>query len=197
MKYMEKIRKTTMLSAIIYIIVGLVMIIFPAFVSNSICYVIGSLSLVFGLFRLMTYFQTNYKNFLTGIFLFSSLLFIGLGIYIILFPEKIISMIPFIIGMILIVDGIQKLVQVHNIKRAGYDNPLALLIYAVLLIILGIILLRNPFGAIVIVIRIVGIFLVVDALEEIITVRKYEKAFEDFKGSKQKGIKIIEEEPEE
>ena len=193
MKYLEKIKNTTILSAVIYMIIGVLMISVPEFVSNSICYIIGGLVLAFGILKLMSYFATEYKNFWTGLVLLSSIAFIGFGIYIIFSPEQFISWIPFVVGIIMIVDGIQKLIQTQSIKKAGYDNPVALLIYALVLIVIGVILLKNPFGAIIVVIRIIGVFLIFDAIEEIITVKKYEKAFHKMKDNVNH-IKIIEEE---
>ena len=193
MKYLVKIKNTTIFTSIIYFAIGVLMLLNPEFVSNSICYVIGALVLAFGILKLVSYLGTEVKNLFTGILLFTSIISIGLGIYIIFSPEKFISMIPFLVGIIMIVDGIQKLIQVESIKKAGYDKPTALLIYAIFLIILGVILLKNPFGAIKIVIRIIGVFLIVDAIEELITVKKYEKVFKEYKEKDSKEVKIIDE----
>lgn len=194
MKYLEKVKSTTIVSSIMYILIGLVMVIFPEFVNDFIWYIIGGLIVVFGILQLMNYFSTPYKNFLTGVVLLISLASIALGVYVIFSPEKLISLVPLTIGVIMIVDGIQKLIQIQSIKKAGYDNPIALLIYALLLIVLGIILIKNPFGAILTVIRIIGVFLITDAIEELITVKKYERAFKNFKDNVSHSVKIIEEE---
>ena len=194
MKYLEKIKSTTIVSSIIYVLLGLVMVIFPEVVNDFIWYIIGGLIVIFGILQLMNYLSIPYKNFLTGIVLLISFASIALGTYIIFSPEKLISLVPLIIGVIMIVDGIQKLIQIQSIKQAGYDNPIALLIYALCLIVLGIILIKNPFGAILVVIRIIGLFLITDAIEELITVKKYERAFKNFKENVKRDVKIIEEE---
>ena len=194
MKYLEKVKSTTIVSSIMYILIGLVMVIFPEFVNDFIWYIIGGLIVIFGILQLMNYLSIEYKNFLTGVVLLISLASIALGVYVIFSPEKLISLVPLTIGVIMIVDGIQKLIQIQSIKKAGYDNPIALLIYALLLIVLGIILIKNPFGAILTVIRIIGVFLITDAIEELITVKKYERAFKNFKDNVSQSVKIIEEE---
>lgn len=193
MKYLKKAKETTLITSIIYLLLGLFMIIFPEIVSNSISYVIGALILFFGLTKMISYFNLEYKNFFTGFLLFISLAAIILGIYIIFAPETFISMIPFMIGLVIIVNGIQKISQAFYIKKFQETNVTPLFIYAAILIVLGVLLISNPFGAIQIVIRIIGIFLVIDSIEEYWTMKKYEKIWKDIKKETKEKIKIIDE----
>ena len=97
------------------------------------------------------------------------------------------------IGLVIIVNGIQKISQAFYIKKFQETNVTPLFIYAAILIVLGVLLISNPFGAIQIVIRIIGIFLVIDSIEEYWTMKKYEKIWKDIKKETKEKIKIIDE----
>ncbi len=61
-------------------------------------------------------------------------------------PSVIISILPFIVGIVLVFSGLIKVQDGINLKRFNYDRWFLVLGFAVISVILGIVVLLNPFG---------------------------------------------------
>lgn len=78
-------------------------------------------------------------------------------------------------GVILVIDAFGKMQTSVRLKKYEYKNWWYILVSAILIFIFGIILLFNPFEVITIFIRILGIFLIIDGVANILTVESYKK----------------------
>lgn len=175
MEFLKEIKSSLLIMSGFYIVIGLVMLIAPAFVSNSICYLIGALCLVVGSLAIYTYIASEVYGTLGAALLIVALLFIATGLFIILNPEMFASFIPIIMGVILAVDAFGKMQSSMTLKKYGYDNWWQVLTAAGIIFVFGIILLFNPFGSLTLLIRILGIFLIVDGAANLLTVLSYAK----------------------
>lgn len=160
-------KKVINVTAYIYILVGLLMIISPKTVSDFICFLIGGIILLFSSNQIFSFIRDKRSKFK----LVLGVLTLILGSYIILNPEEFISFIPFVAGVIIIIDSVSKIVQSVDLRKYGYANWSKITITSLLMLLFGLFLLFNPFGAIEIVIRILGIFLIIDGVCEAITVK--------------------------
>jgi uncharacterized membrane protein HdeD (DUF308 family) len=115
------------------------------------------------------------------------ILMILLGLFIILNPSKLASVIPITIGLYLIIIAISKLSDSFEYKSANYDKWYNFLLSSILTLIIGLVILFNPFETVTLVIRIVGVVLLIDGLFDIYNLYSYQESFKDF----QKDIKKI------
>ena len=74
--------------------------------------------------------------------------------------EIVISLIPFILGVLVLCSGCSKLQDAIDLKRLGYGSWLGLLIVAAINIILGVVLIYNPFKAAILLFRVLGVVLI-------------------------------------
>lgn len=91
-------------------------------------------------------------------------------------PEMILSFLPFVAGSLLIVDGFIKIPLIKEMWGWGSQIRWSGILSAALPLLLGIFLAAYPFHAAAAVIRIFGIFLLVDGISDImrsILVKKY------------------------
>lgn len=91
-------------------------------------------------------------------------------------PEIILSFLPFVAGSLLILDGFVKIPLIKELWGWGNTIRWSVILSALLPLILGVILAAYPFQAAAAVIRIFGIFLLVDGVSDIsrsILVKKY------------------------
>lgn len=171
----------------IYMAVGLFMIISPKTISNFICYLLGGIILLFASNQIFSFIQDKYSKFK----LVLGTLALLLGSYIILNPESFISFIPFVAGVIILIDSVTKIVQSLDLKKSGYERWSHITITSILMFLFGLFLFFNPFDAIEIVIRILGIFLIIDGICEAVTSKAiYEKNINNPK--KKNDSKVIE-----
>ena len=73
-------------------------------------------------------------------------------------------MIPFVIGMFIVVEGILNIVRSFQLRQWGFERWLYDLVLSVLLLILGMIIVVNPFDAALVSVMMIGICLVYDGL---------------------------------
>lgn len=141
---LKEMKWNMILSAALYMVLGLVLLIFPATTAHTICYLIAGIAIVIGLVNLVVYFTRNitrnyYRNdFVTGLML------IVLGIFMIYKAELVIALVPFIIGLCIIVSGLFKLQGALDVQRMG-GNAVLILGLAVVNVVIGILMVINPF----------------------------------------------------
>lgn len=175
MEFLKEIKSSLLIMSGFYIVVGLVMLLAPAFVSNSICYLIGAICLIIGGLAIYTYIGSEVYGSLGAAVLIIAILFIGLGLFIVLNPEWFASFIPMIMGVILVIDAFAKMQSSLRLKKYEYSKWWYVLVIALILFVLGILLLFNPFESLTLFIRVLGRFLIIDGLSNLLTVTSYSK----------------------
>jgi len=173
---LEKMRNTLIASSILYLILGVVMLLFPGLVSDSICYLLALMFLFFGVAGVVMYFKTEIKTPFTSSTLVLGILLGAFGLYIFLNPRVFASFIPLIVGIFLITDAISKLSASLDLKKINYSGWWHMLIVAFLILGCGMFLAFNPFKAIELSIMVIGGVLIVDALSNLFTIYSYSKA---------------------
>ena len=78
--------------------------------------------------------------------------------------DRFVSILPFILGLYLIFDGVVKLQAAIDIKKEGYQKWGILLLLAVLMIALGVVILLNPFQSAQALITFIGICMLLDGV---------------------------------
>lgn len=175
MEFLKEIKSSLLIMTGFYIVLGVIMLIAPTFVSNSICYLIGALCLIIGGLAIYTYIASEVYGSLGAALLIVAIVSIGAGIFIVINPETFATFIPIVMGVILVIDAFGKMQSAMTIKKYGYENWWQVMVAAGLVFVFGIILLFNPFTTLTILIRILGIFLIVDGIANLLTVLSYSK----------------------
>jgi len=175
MEFLKEIKSSLLIMTGFYIVLGVIMLIAPTFVSNSICYLIGALCLIIGGLAIYTYIASEVYGSLGAALLIVAIISVGAGIFIVINPETFASFIPIVMGVILVIDAFGKMQSAMTIKKYGYENWWQVMVAAGLVFVFGIILLFNPFTTLTILIRILGIFLIIDGVANLLTVLSYSK----------------------
>ena len=175
MDLIRKARSALIGISVIYLILGIVMVISPVFVSDFICYVIGGLLVVVGGSGIFTYIRAGVSGIFAKITLLVSVLFAVLGIYILINPEGFASIIPLVVGVMLIIESFDKISTTLNVKKNGYKDWFKMLIASVVIFALGLILILNPFTTVTVFIRVIGVFLIIDAISNIYLAYNFSK----------------------
>ncbi len=175
MELLKKAKNALIGISVVYLVIGIIMVIMPVFVSNFICYVIGALLIVGGGSGIFTYIRAGVDGFLAKITLLIAVLFTVLGIYILINPEGFVSIIPIVVGIMLVIESFDKISTTLSARKNGYQDWLKMLIPSVIIFILGLILILNPFESVTVFIRVIGIFLIIDAISNVYLAYNYGK----------------------
>ena len=175
MDIFKKLKTYTFLVSILYVIMGLIMLLNPKFICDAVNYIVGVLILLYGVIYIVKFLSKNDFNNLSKFNLLAGLLCIVFGVYILLNPTVLLSIIPFAAGMLILLDGFGKLKSALDLKKIGYIKWWVSLIFSLLFIGLGIYMVFQSFKVTELVVRIIGGVLIVDALSDIWTYFCYKK----------------------
>ncbi|MDE6129042.1 MAG: DUF308 domain-containing protein [Lachnospiraceae bacterium] len=156
MKLLRELKWKAIMYAVLYILMGIVLLLFPETTKKMLCYAVGGASVVAGVVTVCIYlFRDAAKNTYRNDFVIG-LAAILLGVFLIVRVDLIIVLIPFVLGIAVMVSGFRKLQDCIDVRRMGYGNGLVLFLLALISIVHGIILIVNPFHASIVLMRLVG-----------------------------------------
>ncbi|MFD1432622.1 DUF308 domain-containing protein [Lacticaseibacillus yichunensis] len=97
-----------------------------------------------------------------------SLLIAALLVWVLLRP--ILSMMPLLIGIALIAYGLDRVTSAKRNQRYVNVSPLPQILYGILVLLVGIVLVFNPFRSVLLMLQVIGVVLIVMSVLELITV---------------------------
>lgn len=144
----KSIQKALILTAVVYIVVGLLLVIWPDQARKIVIYAIGVAALLYGGYRIIDFFSK--KEHLSGVQI-GVALGIGcmmLGLFLLIKADVVVTLLTTVIGVAVIIDSVLRLQVALNLRLVGEKGWIALLVTAFLTLVFGILLLFNPFRAI-------------------------------------------------
>lgn len=181
MKFLKNIKWNLLSSAILCILLGIVLVVYPNTSLTLVCRAVGMIVLITGLGFVFSYLKVG-KTFWYGkIELVFGSIFAILGGFIVLYPLGIISIVPIVFGVLLVYHGIANMKQafeLHKYKDKGWWFPVLI---AASTIGLGVVIMKNPFDTIEMLMRIIGVCLLYDGLMNTMLVGRFVKSIRNFR----------------
>lgn len=196
---MKKFFRSSIISSLILMALGLLLIFQSEATILMISYVIGGILIAIGVIAIIQFIQNVGKEQKNELDIVYGVVCIILGIIVIKNPEAIASIIPVILGISIILSSATKLQ--YAIELRANQNRLwkTTLILSLISTLCGIVLLFNPFKAAAYFTKIVGGFIVIYAILDMISSYTVKRNVNLFQKSIEAGISeavIIEEEDE-
>ncbi len=166
MNYIKSLKVNYSLSAVICVILGIVLLVWPGQSTQVVCMVLGIVLGGFGLIQIILYLATKEKTMVSHSMMMLGVVLAVIGGWIALKPETIIKAVPMIVGILIVIHGFHNAVQAIDLKKMQYDNWWVALLLSLLTVALGVVLICNPFTIVDTVVRIIGAFLVYDGLSD-------------------------------
>lgn len=149
-----------MLKGIMYTILGIVALVIPETMMTVLGYFIGIVLIVAGAVSMISYLLRDaYQNYYHNDFLYG-LFGIGAGIVVLYNVQKVVGMVPVLLGVLILVSGASKLQDVIDMVRLNYGNPIVMLVLAAVNLVLGFVLIFHPFEAVALFFKLIGIGLI-------------------------------------
>ena len=163
--FMQELKLNFILTALFCIVCGVVLFVWPDVSARIVCMVLGAILVLMGAVYLVSFFSSPAGSFMIHLLL--TICFVAIGVWILLKPEFVIRLIPVIVGIIIILHGIYDLQQAVYLCRAKYSFWWLALLFAVLTVAFGGVLIWNPFEAMNIAVKFIGVFLVFDGVSDL------------------------------
>lgn len=168
MNLIKKVKWNVILSSIIYVVLGVLLIIWPNIMTKNICYVVGFISIAIGIINLIDYMKHDIVKDGYKYSMVVGLVFILVGIFVFGKMKMIMALIPFILGLAVTISGFMKLQNSIDLIRLKYDGWGVVMIIAGANIAYGIVLMANPFDSAKVLSICIGIGMIYSGVSDLI-----------------------------
>lgn len=132
-----------------------------------VCTAVGAVLLIGGGVQLAVHFTARDNSVYARLNLIMGIILAVVGVWILLQPDKVLAIIPIIVGIVIILHGVNNLRQAVVLCRDKYDKWWVVLILGLLTVGFGVLLVFNPFEALDAVVMLIGISLIYDGISDI------------------------------
>lgn len=150
-------KKLNTVSAILMAVFGLILVIWAGSALKITAIVIGVLLLLEAVALFISYFQDKETP-----KLIEGIVSAIIGLVFVIKPTFIVSIYPFLLGAVIVVESILHLVQLFG-TSVKTGRTWGLIAANVVLLILGIVIMFNPFTTMTVLVRVSGIVMIIDA----------------------------------
>ena len=171
MEFIKNAKTAYIAVSVVMIILGLLLVLFPALSALTLCYIVGAVVTIFGAVKLLSYFS---RDLFRLAFQFDFAL--GAGILILLHPTNVVNVMPVIIGVFVLLDGSFKIQTARDAKIFGLHGWWGILVLAILTCLGGLFLIINPFSGAVALMILLGATLIMDGIQNLCVVAYTVKA---------------------
>lgn len=180
---MKQLKTNMLVMSALYLALGIVLLGWPQTVLNVICYVVGGLVALGGVMQLVRFFAARERMLLAPLSLVLGLVCLGLGLFLIVRSDVVQTVLPIVFGLFVVFDSVVRVQNALELRRCGHPRWWSLLALALLSVVLGAVMIANPFGAISTLVKAIGLVLCLEGalnLGSILytsrAVRRYAKA---------------------
>ena len=179
---MKLVFKSSIGTSILLLVLGLLLIFQSEATIVTISYVIGGILIAAGVLAIIRFIKNSKEQANTfNLDILYGLVTVILGIIVITNPHAIASILPIVLGIAIIISSSSKLQYAFVLKNDQNDMWKTTLVIAIISTICGVVLLFNPFAGAVLIMRIVGIFILVYSILDIVSTIIIKKNVNDFK----------------
>ena len=166
--FVEGMKKNYFISAILTIALGAVLVIWPDWSGRILCYLLGAALILMGGIQLIVCIRAERIGFYCKFSMLMNIILILLGVWVCIRPDTVLSLVPVIIGIVMLIHGCMDLQFTMDIKHAGSGKWWIALIFALVTLTLGVFLVMHPFLAFEITMLIIGIGLLYDGISDLV-----------------------------
>lgn len=172
---MDQIRKYALLRVIVYILFGIVIVMNPNAVFNLAVYFISAYTAIMGLLSIYEGLKIKRQTGEYGMNMMGGITLLVLAGIVLVFARGIVSILPFFLGLIIVMVGIARFIQANNLKKYPQVNWMSLMVYAVITFLAGLVLVFNPFSSLLFLFQLFGVILIFMGFSELVAFFQWRK----------------------
>lgn len=174
MDIIKKIQRYQLLRALLFAVAGVLILVEPRSFFNLVVYLAAGYFAILGLLNLLNAWRTKKATGSSGPEMMLGLLLLLAAVFTLLFTKLIVSMLPFFLGLLVLMIGIRQLVQELTLRKQNLSS-MGWFVFSIAMIIIGAVLVFNPFRSVLVLLQIFGGILIVSAISEILSYFKLKK----------------------
>lgn len=177
-EFFGKIKNLSIITIIASAVMGIVLLARPGETLYVVSMICGITMIALGVGALISYFVKD-RNMLLIIL---AVISVVMGIIVCVKYKSIVSILLFLFGLFILISGIVDLITSIDVKRYGFGDWIVSFLMSLVTVVLGLLIVVNPFSSSLAVIRLLGISLIVYAVLDLIAfiqVKKVAKAVKE------------------
>lgn len=164
---LKKFKANEWISSPVFVVIGLLLLIWPGTSTQVVCMMLGGVLLLYGVIQIVMYLLAKEKTIYHQGMLVLGIILSVIGAWILLKPDMIIAAVPVIMGIIIVMHGVHNIVQGLQLKGLDYEKWWVAFVLGIVTVVLGCVLIYNPFRVVNTVVRVLGAFLIYDGISRI------------------------------
>lgn len=164
---LKRMKTNALLSAAMYALLGLVLLVWPALSASLLCLALGLVLVLCGLGNIIVFLRNRDGSLYAALHLITGVILAAVGIWLMARPTLVTVIIPRIVGVLICFHGFGDIGDAMTLRKNGSPRWTAALLLAAITLVLGVILVICPFQAFTTVVRLLGAFLLYDGISDL------------------------------
>ncbi len=162
----KRMNITSIIFSVVFILIGAFLLARPEDAIHLVSYALGILLILWGIISIIQFFTDKESDsyleigFIIGVFIFI------FGLIIIIKPNIVASIIPLLLGIWMLINGVTKLSYALTLNKL--TSAAGSIIISLLIVILGILLIFNPFEGAKTLVQILGVCIIIYSILDVI-----------------------------
>ena len=173
---LKAIRNSLVLLALLYIVLGVVLILFPATSLNLACLLIGAVTLLYGVVRIFGYTRAG-EGEASRLELAFGIVLAALGVFLLVCPQLLVSLIPIALGAYLLVDSFSAIKCSLDWKARGFSRWWVSFLVSLVLALFVLVMILRPFTLVANLVVFIGVGFLFDGVFTLVQLIVNERAF--------------------
>ena len=165
---LRRIRLNFVLTAVLTLILGMLLISSPGTAMRTVFLLVGWTLVISGAASLLTAVFSKGQPVGQGD-LVLGLIQLATGLVVLMRPGFLMSLAGIVVGFVLLIHGIHDIQHARESKALGYEWKLSMSV-GIAAVVMGVIVMVNPFSTLETLLRIAGVFLLVDGIADLLMV---------------------------
>ena len=170
MELLKKFRTWAIVIACVSIVLGVLLIVWPDISALAVCYVLGAVCVVAGIYALVRYFSLGPVGVFFRFDLAMGILGILAGILLLMHPWGALAILPVVVGFYIVVDSVFTVQTSVEMKHFGEEHWLLTMLLGIVSAALGFLMIVDPFDGASAIMIFMGVTLIFSGVESICAV---------------------------
>ena len=164
----RRVRVNVLLTAILTVIIGIILIVSPGTAVRTVFTLLGWILIISGVMSLLTAILSGNQPVAQGDLVLGLIQLVA-GIVVLMKPGFLMSLCGIVIGFVMVIHGVHGIQGAREGRALGYEYKIPLAV-GIVTLVLGVIVMINPFATTLTLLRWAGIFLVIDGVSDALVV---------------------------
>ena len=164
---LKRMKTNALLSAALYALLGLVLLLWPELSTSVLCFALGLILLLCGLGDVIEFLRHRDGSLYAALHLGVGVILAAVGLWLMSQPTLVTVVIPRIVGVLICFHGFRDASDAMTIRKNGSSRWTAAGLLGLVTLVLGVVLVICPFKAFTTVVRLLGAFLLYDGISDL------------------------------